>query len=231
MVTLSPILLMGCYAALSVYTRELLIINMWAGQLCCEGFNLFLKRIFKEERPLTSHGGGYGFPSSHSQFMGYFAGFLITHFITRHHFPSYGSRLVDTARTIVLIGGIMTWAAAVCYSRFYLTYHTPKQIFWGVSIGVVLGISHYVVTELFPFKHRPITPTSSPAVSSSPSALTYVFERASSARAAVLSLPPSQWFRVRDGWAVWGDGGREDEYVRWRKAWEAQMLRESKKVL
>ena len=46
----------GCiqasYAALAVMTRELVIINMWAGQLLCEGFNWVLKHIVKEERPV-----------------------------------------------------------------------------------------------------------------------------------------------------------------------------------
>ena len=37
--------------ALAVYTRELLFIEMWAGQLLCEAFNWILKHIIKEERP------------------------------------------------------------------------------------------------------------------------------------------------------------------------------------
>jgi len=51
LVTLSPILLMACYGALSIVTRDALILNMWLGQLACEAFNGALKNIFKEERP------------------------------------------------------------------------------------------------------------------------------------------------------------------------------------
>lgn len=40
------------YAALAVMTRELIIIEMWAGQLACEGFNWVLKRAIKQERPV-----------------------------------------------------------------------------------------------------------------------------------------------------------------------------------
>lgn len=76
LVTLSPILLMvraqpytaasralirpqqPAYAVLAVYTRELTIINMWAGQLLSEGLNLVLKHTFKQERPV----GMYSFP-------------------------------------------------------------------------------------------------------------------------------------------------------------------------
>jgi hypothetical protein len=46
------------YAVLAVHTRELTIINMWAGQLLSEGLNLVLKRIFKQERPV----GMFSFP-------------------------------------------------------------------------------------------------------------------------------------------------------------------------
>jgi dolichyldiphosphatase len=60
LLTLSPILLMPAYAVLAVHTRELTIINMWAGQLLSEGLNLVLKRIFKQERPV----GMFSFPTS-----------------------------------------------------------------------------------------------------------------------------------------------------------------------
>jgi len=114
LVTLTPILLMvwyihaivahqphiyttpwgfqACYGALSIVTRDALILNMWLGQLACEGFNGILKNVFKEERPdgadlvsllielnrgpqlsrdfvVGKLGIGYGWPSSHSQFM------------------------------------------------------------------------------------------------------------------------------------------------------------------
>ena len=37
---------------LAVFTRELTIINMWAGQLLCEAFNWIIKRAIKQERPI-----------------------------------------------------------------------------------------------------------------------------------------------------------------------------------
>ena len=42
------------YAALAVMTRDLLVIDMWAGQLACEAFNWLLKRLIKQERPPCS---------------------------------------------------------------------------------------------------------------------------------------------------------------------------------
>ena len=39
------------YAALTVWTRELVFLEMWAGQMLCECFNYVLKDIVQEERP------------------------------------------------------------------------------------------------------------------------------------------------------------------------------------
>ncbi|KAF9240607.1 hypothetical protein BU15DRAFT_73838 [Melanogaster broomeanus] len=99
LLTLSPILLMPAYAVLAVQTRELTVINMWAGQFLSEGLNFTLKHIVKAERPADSklHLNGYGFPSSHSQYMGYFGAFLISHMYFRHRFASYRISLARSA--------------------------------------------------------------------------------------------------------------------------------------
>lgn len=39
------------YAALIVQTRELVYIEMWAGQMACEGLNWLLKETIQQERP------------------------------------------------------------------------------------------------------------------------------------------------------------------------------------
>jgi len=51
LLTLSPILLMASYASLVVFTRELTILVMWAGQLLCEASNDLVKHLFKQPRP------------------------------------------------------------------------------------------------------------------------------------------------------------------------------------
>lgn len=43
------------YAALAMQTRELLLINMWAGQLVCEGVSWLVKRAVKQDRPEGTH--------------------------------------------------------------------------------------------------------------------------------------------------------------------------------
>lgn len=63
---------------------------MFAGQLACEAVNFALKRIIKEERPQRIHktGKGYGMPSSHAQFVAFWA-VAMTLFLLVRHTPSW----------------------------------------------------------------------------------------------------------------------------------------------
>jgi len=200
--TLSPILLMACYGALTLVTRDALILNMWLGQLACEGFNGVLKSAYKEGRPDGKLGNGYGWPSSHSQFMGYFSSFLILHIYFRHRFDPTGFKTLDQSTRLVAHLAILGLAGAVCYSRYYLNYHTPPQVLWGYAIGSTLGSTHYLFTELWPVRHPDST--------------------IGRLRRWILSSSPATWFRLKDGWAVWDDGGHGDTYRRWREEWDAK---------
>ncbi|OCH91518.1 PAP2-domain-containing protein [Obba rivulosa] len=214
LLTLSPILLClmsrkPAYLALALYTRELLFFELGAGQLLCEAFNYFLKHIIKEERPNLDLGEGYGFPSSHSQWMGYFAAFMTCHFIFRHRFPTTGIRVLDVAWKATVHSAIALWAAAVATSRYYLSYHTIPQVLWGLAIGIAFGATYYSVVELIPVWW--------------PSSLL------GQARILLLSNPVSTWFRLRDGWAVWHDGGIETQWLRWREEWDRQRRDQDRK--
>lgn len=119
-------------------TRELTIINMWAGQVLSEALNWILKHHIKEERPNGAHLislfscpgakhlnqgsnlhlNGYGFPSSHSQYMGYFGAFLICHLHFRHRFASCGYPLLDQAFRSIVYLGVISWVVLVAYSRY-----------------------------------------------------------------------------------------------------------------
>ncbi|KIK85606.1 hypothetical protein PAXRUDRAFT_35418 [Paxillus rubicundulus Ve08.2h10] len=211
LLTLSPILLMPAYAALALQTRELTIINMWTGQFISEALNLVLKHMIKAERPPDTrlHLSGYGFPSSHSQYMGYFGAFLMCHVYFRHRFASTGCPLLDQLFRCFVYLGLITWVGVVAYSRLHLLYHTPHQVIWGLGIGVSLGIVHYVVTELLPHR-RPLS----------------VFGRA---RAAVLTHSVASWIQVRDGWAIWDDGGRGAEWKAWKVEYNERRTRISQK--
>lgn len=75
--------------ALIYSTREVEIGLTFAGQLACEALNWALKRYFKQARPPAIHvlHKGYGMPSSHAQFVSYFA-ISVTLFLLLRHSPS-----------------------------------------------------------------------------------------------------------------------------------------------
>lgn len=72
---LVPQFLLIVYATLIISTREIEIAMALAGQLACEAVNWVLKRWFKEERPekMRDLHRGYGMPSSHAQFLSFWA--------------------------------------------------------------------------------------------------------------------------------------------------------------
>ena len=145
----------------------------------------------------------------------------------RHRFASCGYPLLDQAFRFIVYLGVVSWVALVAYSRcvrinatllrnvisipirLNLLYHTPHQVIWGLGIGISLGVVHYVLTELLPHT-RPHS----------------VFGRA---RAAILTHPVVMWMQIRDGWAMWADGGRETEWMRWKKAYDERRTRLAQK--
>lgn len=63
------------YSILLFSTREIEIALAFSGQLACEALNWGLKRLIKEQRPekVRVLGKGYGMPSSHAQFVGFWS--------------------------------------------------------------------------------------------------------------------------------------------------------------
>ncbi|KAF9154980.1 hypothetical protein BGX20_004551 [Mortierella sp. AD010] len=76
-VTLTPLCILCGYAAVIATSRDLKPLVMLGGQLANELLNLILKRLVKQARPTEYLGDGYGMPSSHSQFMAYFATYMV----------------------------------------------------------------------------------------------------------------------------------------------------------
>lgn len=90
-------------------------------------------------------------------------------------------------------------------NRYSLGYHTPHQIYWGLGIGILLGSSVYLFTELLPrwFPQSLI----------------------GQVKMWALDNPVSTWCQIRDGWDVWADGGRETEWLRWKDEWDERRRR------
>jgi len=197
LITLSPILLTPAYLSIIVCTRELTVINMFIGQCLNDGLNLVLKQCVKQKRPTGLLGKGYGFPSQHSQYMGYFSTFLILHIFIKHSFVSHGSRVAvpDKIQKLAISFVVWLWALGVCYSRYFLSYHTPEQVLAGYLFGVAWGLIYFFLIE-------------------SSNTRTTVLRR------DVLDSSFARWWMIKDGWAVYRDGGIEEEYNAWRSLWE-----------
>ncbi|KAI2609018.1 PAP2-domain-containing protein [Hypoxylon fragiforme] len=181
------------YATLILFTREIEIALLFAGQLACEAINFALKRLIKEERPRRMNGKGYGMPSSHAQFVAYFAVSLTLFLLFRHQPPSPRVRrrnhtpmgLLERTGWSVLGLGV---AAAVAWSRVYLNYHTEKQVLVGAAAGTVSAIGWFVITAIV---------------------------RQTGWLAWAIDLPIAKWLRIRDliveedlcqaGWEKWDD--------------------------
>jgi len=76
-----------------------------------------------------SVGNGYGFPSSHSQYMGYFATFLILHLHFRHKFAPNGVWIIDQAVRALVYIAIITLAGIVAYTRYDLLFQSGIDLF------------------------------------------------------------------------------------------------------
>ncbi|KAK0521631.1 hypothetical protein OC834_006572 [Tilletia horrida] len=174
LITLSPIFLLCAYTTIILYRRELTFINALVGQLGCEAVNWALKRLIRQPRPLGLAGvseEGYGMPSSHAQFMGFFAAFFVAHFVLHHPPPRRPPTLINTMRRLehfLSIVLIVVGSLAVCYSRYYLLYHTVAQILVGASIGLSIGLVYYYLTE-----HLTRLPLRLPAALASPATPRY----------------------------------------------------------
>lgn len=93
------------------------------------------------------YGKGYGMPSSHAQFVAFFA-VSLTLFLLQRHVPSASTSYSPSTfgeRVLLSILGCGC-ASAVAASRIYLNYHTSKQVLVGVGAGAVSAIGWFLAT-------------------------------------------------------------------------------------
>lgn len=91
-------------------------------------------------------------PSSHAQYVGYFCVYLTLFLLFRHdphNHPNASKSHIATPlwQRLALALLSIACAAAVAQSRIYLNYHTPKQVYVGVTAGVVCAIGWFFVTS------------------------------------------------------------------------------------
>lgn len=136
-ISMIPQAVFVAYAVLAFWTRETRIAMMAAGQVACELLNFVLKRMIKGDRPPQLYGHGYGMPSSHAQFMGYFATYILTELVHAYQGPG---NLLHSRIGAMRVLQVLAVTAAVLYSRIGLQYHTPIQVLAGVILGIVFAI-------------------------------------------------------------------------------------------
>ncbi|KAK9447828.1 phosphatidic acid phosphatase type 2/haloperoxidase [Limtongia smithiae] len=136
-VSLAPQTILVVYATMICSRREAETLLLLLGQLACEASNSVLKRIVRQDRPRyhDAHSPdslGFGMPSAHAQFMGFYATYIcLWMYFRAHHFTPAKRR----SRTLALV--LLT--IAVCVSRVYLYYHTAGQVVIGLLLGTIEG--------------------------------------------------------------------------------------------
>jgi len=132
-ISLLPLVLVVGLATCILCRREVHTCFFLLGQLLTELLNKALKETLRQPRPADAPADDYGMPSSHSQFMGFFAAYYCSFAL---------SRLGHHSRLEVVGSCLMSCAAAlaVCYSRIYLSYHTVGQVVAGSGLGIACGL-------------------------------------------------------------------------------------------
>ncbi|OJD36485.1 pap2 domain protein [Diplodia corticola] len=135
------------YTTLIWSSREAEVALMFAGQLACEALNWCLKRLIKEERPRQMYGKGYGMPSSHAQFVSFFSLYLALFLLFRHTpHPTQTHTPTTFFQRLALSCLALASAAAVAFSRIYLSYHTDKQVLVGCCAGAAFAVLWFEIT-------------------------------------------------------------------------------------
>ncbi|KAG5328909.1 DOPP1 Dolichyldiphosphatase, partial [Acromyrmex charruanus] len=153
-ISLMPFAIITGFITLILFRRDLHTIVFFMGVGINECINYVLKHMIRQARPMKRDGlyAEYGMPSTHAQFMWFFAAYATLFIYFR---LNYNCTVTERFwRTIVAIGCIVT-ALLVTYSRVYLLYHSNTQVIWGALIGIILGsawfiIMHMILTPFFP---------------------------------------------------------------------------------
>lgn len=152
-VSLVPVFIsLGGFISHFIFRRELQGMFFAIGILISQFVNEVIKTSVQQARPetcaLLEMCDSHGWPSSHSQYMLFFAVYLTL--VTYKRFGILGRN-----QMAVVIFLVWPLAISTMYSRVYLGYHTVAQVFAGASLGAVLGglwfwVVNYVLRSYFP---------------------------------------------------------------------------------
>lgn len=147
--SLLPIGILLFYFSWFLCTRELEAVIIAGGHVLNDILNNIVKNIIKQPRPnffgdsfqKGTIRSGYGMPSAHSQFMGFFAIYHTLRILL------YWQGL-SQARKFLSIVVILVAALCVAGSRVYLGYHNTEQVVIGVSLGACAGSLYFLAVGI-----------------------------------------------------------------------------------
>jgi len=88
-------------------------------------------------------------PSSHAQFVAFFAVSFTLFLLIRHVPTKSTSYAPSTFQERLLLSLLACFSAgAVAASRVYLNYHTPRQVWAGVAAGTIFAVVWFVATTV-----------------------------------------------------------------------------------
>jgi dolichyldiphosphatase len=152
-VSLVPVFIsLGGFVSHFFFRRELQGMFFALGLIISQFINEFVKTSVQQARPetcaLLETCDSLGWPSSHSQYMSFFAVYFTL-------LTCKGIGFWDTTNKWVV--NFWPWCLAIftMYSRVYLGYHTVAQVFAGAILGVFLGalwfwVVNSVLSAYFP---------------------------------------------------------------------------------
>ncbi|KAG4095995.1 PAP2-domain-containing protein [Neocallimastix lanati (nom. inval.)] len=140
--SLCPIFLIVAYTSVILARRELIIIFTLIGQLLNELFNTIIKHIIKQPRPENAALTSYGMPSSHSQFMFFFATYCILYMFLK-------LKMNNNLWKFLISVGLIIVASTVAYSRYYLSYHSAQQVIVGITLGIFAGACWFFIVDCY----------------------------------------------------------------------------------
>ncbi|KAG7028007.1 Lipid phosphate phosphatase gamma, partial [Cucurbita argyrosperma subsp. argyrosperma] len=152
-VSLVPVFIsLGGFLSHFIFRRELQGMFFALGLLISQFINEFIKTSVQQARPetcaLLEMCDSHGWPSSHSQYMFFFAIYFTL--------LSYkGIGLWGTESKWIM--NLLAWSLALLtmYSRVYLGYHSVAQVFAGATLGMFLGALWFWVVNSVLFCYFP----------------------------------------------------------------------------
>lgn len=154
--SLSPYALICSFITLILFRRDLHTMVYFLGILISEAINHVLKNIFRQPRPMTRKADDeYGMPSSHSQFLWFFAIYMLLFVWIRLKHLSNPNTIWMWIWKAAVSAGCVFASIVVSVSRVYLMYHTVSQVVIGSLLGSILAVLwflfvHFALTPFFP---------------------------------------------------------------------------------